>query len=160
MRAPRSPTCLYLSGGLAGVPQVLTVKRPPLFVLSLCSRLIHALPLFFLCSQNESNNQLYQSYYYLKILPNFKSILFTRLWVVLYFFIGGGLSPACRLGLSPLTMCLPIMISIMPMIKSINALIVRSRHSIGFFFCFLFLTHCAVSPFQWLCLLFVLISFP
>lgn len=36
-------------------------------------------------------------------------------------------------------MYLPIMISIMPMIKSINALIVRSRHSIGFFFCFFFL---------------------
>lgn len=36
-------------------------------------------------------------------------------------------------------MYLPIMISIIPMIKSINALIAKSRHLIGFFFCFFFL---------------------
>lgn len=56
-------------------------------------------------------------------------------------------------------MYLSIMISIMPMIKSISALIVKSRHLIGFFFCFFFLPNVPFLLSSALHL-FVLFSFP
>ena len=74
-----------------------------------------------------------------KKMPNFKIMPFTQPFVHGIFFIGGG-HPA-RPG--AYSKSLAIIISTVPMIKSINALIVRSRQLIGFFLCFLFLPNVA-----------------